>query len=178
MHSKGPEKPNEARVMLSGSPASNEKRAVDGRKRNAFRAGGSPCRKKSGRSDRDSASGFQLQELKGAGEAHHRAPKEMHEGIHGPTSIVLAPQGRKAASIISRNRFTAELDQAAGRKHHYQASPSGARKSRNRAREEAVEGIKLSGKESFICHGARSVPALFFHEGKSQEEPSGRPSLS
>ena len=41
---------------------------------------------------------YPLQKIKGAGEALHRAPKKTHEGIHGPTSIVLAPQGRKRAS--------------------------------------------------------------------------------
>ena len=35
---------------------------------------------------------------KGAREALHRASKKTHEGIHGPTSIILAPQGRKRAS--------------------------------------------------------------------------------
>lgn len=41
---------------------------------------------------------YPLQKIKGAREALHRAPKKTHEGIHGPTSIILAPQGRKRAA--------------------------------------------------------------------------------
>ncbi len=113
MHSKGPEKPNEARVMLSGSPASCRNGVVDGRKRNAFCAGGFPCRKKSGRSDGDPAGLIRFKKKAHAKRFIGPQRKRMKEFTDRHQSSSRLRAG-KWPQMISQGRPAAELDQKFG----------------------------------------------------------------